>query len=235
MNTKTFLLYCCLFTATTLQAQQKWFTVFTDSAKLLKTANPITNQFKKDIKKLQPNIRFNTDNIINTSPYLIYYGLNDHVNLPLWSQVIPPIKQFFTGVGGSPQEGEKIFGLFFNGFYLIHEYGHALQYMVDSAHTQLGYSNEYLANTIAILWWRKNGKQAQLKACYDYAKKIYKQLPNPVPAGEDVATYFTKNYEKAASDPNVYGFMQWGQFITIYEDKSLPNFDTYIKNYLKKL
>jgi hypothetical protein len=55
-----------------------------------------------------------------------------------------------------------------------------------------------------------------------------------VPEGQTVEEYFTKNYEQAAKDPFVYGYMQFAQFIKVYEDKTLPDFDTYITNYFKK-
>ena len=49
-----------------------------------------------------------------------------------------------------------------------------------------------------------------------------------------IEEYFTKNYFKATEDPYNYGYMQFKQFIEIYEDKSLPDFDSFIKSYLQK-
>lgn len=83
-----------------------------------------------------------------------------------------------------------------------------------------------------MLWWRKHGRQKELEQCYQYAKKMYAQLPNPVPAGQTVEEYFGKNYEEAAKDPFIYGYMQFGQFIAVYEDKKLPRFDVFVKQFL---
>lgn len=88
--------------------------------------------------------------------------------------------------------------------------------------------------TISILWWRKQGKLEELKKCYDYTKEIIKKLSNPVPKGQTKEQFFGENYEVASQDPNVYGWMQFTQFIKIYEDESLPDFDTFVSYYMKK-
>lgn len=218
-----------------VSGQNQWFSTYADSVALVKESTRLTDVFKADLKKLKPELDFKTSVILNTTPYLIYYGEDDNVNLPLWSQVIPPIKGFTAQVAGTETEGERMFGLFFNGFYLPHELGHALQFYVDKKNADVSFKNEYLANEIAMLWWRKQGKDKELKACYELAKSMYAKLPNPVPEGQTVEEFFTKNYVQAASDPFVYGYMQFGQFIKVYEDKTLPDFDTYITNYLKKV
>ncbi|MEK8180732.1 hypothetical protein WMW71_10315 [Flavobacterium buctense] len=229
------LLFSLLLVSTFVSGQNQWFSTYTDSVALIKESNRLSELFKADIKKLKPELDFKTGVLLNTTPYLIFYGENDTVNLPLWSQVIPPIKGFTAQVAGSEADGERMFGLFFNGFYLPHELGHALQDYVDKKNANVSFKNEYLANEIAMLWWRKQGKEKELKACYELAKSMYAKLPNPVPEGQTAEEYFTKNYEQAAGDPFVYGYMQFAQFIKVYEDQSLPDFDIYITNYFKKL
>ncbi len=125
-----------------------------------------------------------------------------------------------------------MFGLFFNGFYLVHELGHQLESYVQT-NTKNAYGSEYFANQIAILWWRKNGNQKELKQCYDLIINLLPKLKNPVPNGQSMEDFFTKNYEQAATDPYVYGYMQFNQFKKIYEDNSLPDFDAFIKKYKK--
>jgi len=83
------------------------------------------------------------------------------------------------------------------------------------------------------LYWKKIGKKTELLQCYELAKTIFAKLPNPVPEGMAKEDYFTQNYEQAASNPYVYAYMQFGQFIAIFEDKSLPSFDDYMKNTFK--
>ena len=58
---------------------------------------------------------------------------------------------------------------------------------------------------------------------------MFVKLLNPVPEGMTKEDYFTKNYEQATQNPFVYAYMQFGQFIEIYENKSLPSFDEFMK------
>lgn len=215
-------------------AQNQWFQTYTDSTAFIRDANSISEAFIADIKNIKPDIQFELKVILDTSPALIYYGFDNNIHLPLWEQVLPELKEFFTDITGSDSEGEKMFGLFFNGFYLPHELGHALQGIVDG-NLELSYKAEYLANTIAMLWWRKHGYQKELEMCYKFANTIQSKLPNPVPEGKTIETYFTENYEQTIQNPYTYGYMQFKQFVNIYEDTSLPDFDTYIINYLKTL
>ncbi len=228
---KTALLFTLLLSSLSF-GQKKWFTTYQDSIKLVSDANLITQNFTKDIKKIDSNFKFEVKTILNTTPYLIFF-YKDTANIPLWEQVIPEQKQFFYQLSGSESEGKNVFGLFFNGFYLPHELGHAFEFAL---YGQIAgsYESEYFANTVAILWWKKHKRQEDLKKCYEAAKLMWEQLPNPVPEGSTIEEYFSKNYEQASQDPFVYGYMQFKQFVDIYETKNLPDFDTFIKNEFQK-
>lgn len=226
---KTFLLF--LFITQFSFSQKQWFTTYSDSIALVKDANNITASFTKDIKKISPKLKFDIKTVLNTTPYLIFF-YKDAANIPLWEQVIPEQKQFFYELGGSEAEGKRIFGLFFNGFYLPHELGHALEFMLYGQ-IEGSYQSEYLANTIAILWWKKHHRNAELQLCYEAAKKMFAQLPNPVPEGSTIEEFFGKNYEEASQNPYVYGYLQFRQFIEIYERKDLPDFDAFIQDLIK--
>lgn len=215
-------------------AQNKWFSQYNDSIALVTDGKNVTEKFIKQVRSINPNINFEVSTVLHTTPYLIYFdGIKKTANLPLWSQVIPEQQQFFYEVAGSEIEGKKAFGYFFNGFYLPHELGHALQELKEG-NLNGSYENEYFANTVALLWWKKNSKEKELKLCYESAKKMWAKLPNPVPEGMTTEDYFSKNYEKASENPYVYGYMQFKQFIQLYEDKNLPNFDKFIESYLAK-
>lgn len=226
---KSILIIIIFFLNLTIKAQTKWFTIYQDSIALMTDANEISEKFKNDVSSFRTDKKFETKTILNTTPYLIFFDGQNRVNIPLWSQVLPELKAFTKEVTGNEEEGKRMFGLFFNGFYLIHEYGHAYQETYDFENSRASYQNEYLANTIAMLYWRKIGKKKELKQCYKLAKKMFLKLPNPVPEGMSKEDYFTKNYEQATQNPFVYAYMQFGQFIEIYENKSLPSFDEFMK------
>ncbi|MFY8024565.1 MAG: hypothetical protein ACOVNO_04405 [Sediminibacterium sp.] len=231
----SFLLLVLTFSFHLAYSQNQWFKLYEDSALLVTDGKAITAAFTKDIHTIKPTLTFNLNTRLNTTPYLIFYWSENGertANLPKWDQVIEPQKQFFYQVAGSEAAGKDMFRLFFNGFYLPHELGHALEDITKGT-LKGSYQEEYFANKVGLLWWKKHGKSKELKECYEFAKKVWAKLPNPVPAGSTMEEYFTANYQKASEDPFVYGYMQFKQFIQVYEDKSLPDFDTFIKSYLK--
>ena len=213
-------------------AQNRWFSTYNDSIALKSDAEKIVRQFKQKVKSANPSIKLDDWKVVkNTSPYLIYIQYKT-VNLPLWEEVIPQQKDFFTEVSGGKKNGEEVFGLFFNGFYLVHELGHGLGGSTGKEFDN-AFDAEYNANKIAIVYWRKVGKKNKLQQCYTYAKKMLTHLKNPVPEGEDTKRYMTKHYEEFTSDPYKYGYIQFSQFVEIYEDKNLNDFETLMKNYNK--
>lgn len=210
----------------------KWFSTYSDSTALVTDANKIIRQMAERIYSKNSNIDLGKNSAIkNTTPNLIFINYKKNtVNLPFWTEVIVPQKKFFAEVAGGENEGKEVFGLFFNGFYLAHELGHSF-FANAGKKFDNAYDSEYEANTLAILYWRAIGESENLKKCYDYAQKMLKTLKNPVPENEDYKKYITENYGKLASDPYKYGYIQFSQFVEIYENKKLPDFDTYIKNY----
>lgn len=231
----TLLIVMLLSAFTPALSQNKWFSLYTDSAALVSDAGNIVQQMTAATLKADSTLQLNkTKAIKNTSPYLIYIDLDSGtVNLPFWAEVIEPQKQFFAEVAGGKKEGEQVFGLFFNGFYLTHELGHALAHSAGK-HFGNAYDSEYDANKIAILYWRSAGATAPLEQCYAYAKKMLQILKNPIPENEDTKKYLTAHYDEMSSDPYKYGYIQFSQFVELYENKSLGDFGSYIRNYRKK-
>lgn len=229
---KLILLLCMAF-APLVRAQQRLFMVYADPASWVGDANDFIKAFSRDVQKIKPGFVLETKAVLNTTPGLIFYNDQDNtVNLPLWKEVIEPQQQFFYKLAGGETEGKKVFGLLFNGFYLPHELGHALQHAAGREPDN-EYDKEYFANTIAVLYWRKQGRHKELEESYRYAKKYLRQLINPVPAGTDEKMYLTEHYGELTKDPYKYGYFEFSQLIRIYEDKTLPDFDTYVKRFLE--
>ena len=125
-----------------------------------------------------------------------------------------------------------LFGLFFNGFYIIHELGHGTDaYLTKKANRKYldFYEGEYLANQVAIAYWQEAGYEKELQKCYQYALKFTKQLPNPVPKGEDPLKFFNTNYDELSKDPFKYGYYQFKQFVEIYENRKTLHLDDLLK------
>lgn len=223
-----------------LFSQTPLFKVYSDSAKLVQDAKIITNDFMQQVYKTDESLKvIKPTAVLNTTPYLIFWDDSSQTaNMPIWQQVIPQQKQFFIQLNQNNEaEGLRMFGLFFNGFYLPHELSHAVEWHLvfhsKKRKSQGYYMSEYFANTLAIIYWRKSGRTAELEACYKFAKQMVAQLPNPVPAGEDKIAYFNNNYERMTSNPFAYGYYQFSQFVEIYEKKELPSFEAYLGSFTK--
>ncbi len=227
---KKLILILTLLTYFQSNAQNKWFETYSDTMLFVNDANKIVKEFATKIKAINPEIEIDAKAIKNTKPYLIFYSpKNNVVNLPFWDEVIPQQKDFFTEIAGGKDEGKKVFGIFFNGFYIAHELGHAFASKTGKKFDN-AYDSEYYANEIGILYWKASGQQETLKKCYKYAKKILKHLKNPVPENENYKEYITEHYNELAPDPYKYGYIQFSQFVEIYENNNISDFNTFVKN-----
>lgn len=237
MHVKTFLTGALLLPVF-LFSQSPLFKVYSDSAKLVQDAKNVTVDFMQQVYKTNESLNvIKPTAVLNTTPYLIFWDDSSQTaNMPIWQQVIPQQKQFFIALNNNNEaEGLRMFGLFFNGFYLPHELAHAVEWHLvfhtKKRKSQGYYLSEYFANTLAIIYWRQKGRTTELEACYKFAKQMIAQLPNPVPAGQDKIAYFNSNYERLISDPFSYGYYQFSQFVEIYEKKALPSFQEYLGSF----
>lgn len=214
-------------------AQNKWFTVYSDSNTLIKDGDKLIADFEKKIKKINKKISLkNPKTVYNLmGPY--YSPNANTLNLPIWDISPKWYKDFCVEVAGGAEVGKKMFGLFFNGFYVSHELGHTLQYAANNR-ADNEYDNEYIANIIGLLYWKKKGKQNELRQCYEFAKQALSKIKNPIPQNEDIKKYFTEHYQEFGQDPYKYGFVQFSQYVKVYEDKTLTDFDTFIKGFINK-
>jgi hypothetical protein len=235
VDMKKIMLSLLLLAAISSPAQQKLFQLYKDSANLIEDANKISFTFFSKVKLADASTGLAPTAEVNARSMRVYYSPESNtINLPLWSEATSPLKSFlYKMAGGDESEGKKIFGLFFNGFYIGNELGHAIQFAKEKGMNNK-YQGEIFANTLAILFWRESGYKKQLEKCYSYVNNLLKVLPDPVPAGEYQEEYFQKNYDKIVLDPDQYGFFQFSQFKKIYEDQSLTSFSAFLQNYLRR-
>lgn len=223
---RTLLLPCTLGLAFTAAAQHPaWFALQTDSASLVREARALTERFIADVRAAAPDVRLHPRVIERTTPYLIFYSEADTtVNLPLWDKVPSPLKEFLTRVGGDEATGRALFAHYFNGFYLPHELGHALIDALGLAPASGSYAEEKKANALAMAWWREQGRTRELAACLELARTALAHTPVPDTEGLGTEAFLTRYYERATQDPFLYGYVQFGQFVELYDDPALPGF-----------
>jgi len=219
----------------TTNAQNNYFEIYTDTAALKNQNDALILDVERQIKRIEPSFDFDglTTEIPETFMPGQYRLKTNKIYLNTWQVGGPPMVGFLTEVTGSEDNGENAAALFFYGFFLPHEIGHALKYQTDNVPKD-NYDAEYEANEIAVSYWRSKAKKMELRKCYKMAKKVLAKLKNPIPYHVDAKDYITADYNELLQDPYRYGYIQFSQIVEILENKSLPDFDTYIKKYVKK-
>lgn len=220
--------------------QTELFQTFSDKDALYKKSKEVVDLFSADCKKYIPQITTPPNVRVKTTPWMIYIDLEKTPNIyiPIWDEVDSANQAYVTRIAGKSTSGKTLFGMLFNGFYIPHELGHwIVNNYIDTTMT-MSYNDEYLANQFAMCLWRKHGKSAELATIYKTIKKAMKSYKRPIPENVDLKEYYTQNYQKILEDTenfaNIYGYMQFSQFVEIYEDKSLPDFDTFMKRLIQK-
>lgn len=226
------LLFCFCITA---KAQNKYFEIYTDSIALKNQNNELIHDIEAKIKRIEPAFSFKrlTTEIPTTFMYGQYRTKTNKIYLQPWQIGGPPMESFLTEISGSLEKGNSLAALFFYGYFLPHEVGHAFQYHAKNL-PKNAYDEEYQANEFAVLYWRSVGRQKELKQCYEMAKLVLTKLKNPIPENVEPKKYMTEHYEELVKDPYKYGYIQFSQIVKVMEDKSLPNFDSYVKEKLTK-
>jgi len=231
---RAFLLLLIL-TGINLKAQNNFFQIYTDSVALKNQNDELIRDIETKIKIVVPSFSFKA--LKTTIPKTFmpgqYRQKTNKIYLLPWQTGGPPMKEFLTDIGGSEEKGNALAGMFFYGFFLPHEVGHALQFHANAV-PKSNYDAEYEANELAVVYWRSKGRQKELQQCYEIAKKALLKLKNPIPENADAKVYMTEHYNELLQDPYKYAYIQFSQIVTVLEDKSLPDFETYVKKYFKK-
>ena len=233
---RTIFLYALLLMSSVTFSQNKLFEIFTDSTALRKENDLIIKDFEARVKKIDNTVSFNgLKTVVKDSLFSGYYlPRTNRIYLTRWQSTPKVIVDFCTQVMGNKKDGEKLAGMYFYGFFLPHEVGHGLQFNTKTRKDN-EYDNEYEASLLALLYWKERKKDKEMKECYKIAKQVLSKLKNPIPENEDMKQYFTVHYEEMAQDANSYAYMLFKQIVAIFEDKNIPDFQTYIKLDLSKL
>lgn len=153
-----------------------------------------------------------------SSSTLVSYDTERHlVQQSSWADMPPEIQGLVAawaeaGTLGLSPEGQ--FAEVFNSLLVPHELGHYVAQLDGRLEREDSWTNEVLANRIAIAFWSLDpeGKAAIADRVANFTGFL-NALPNPVPAGEDPHAYFEANYAALGADPAAYGWYQ-GAFMT---------------------
>lgn len=215
------------------------FTEINDSLELYKLVDNLNSEFRNKIISIA-KIKNPDINIIPAPktknrffPGIIGYWKDDNLlSLMFFEQAPPPIKEYLTKFAGNEIRAKELYGFQFFGYCIVHELGHWLEVQFKEK-IDYNYDGEYFANQVAVLWWKKTGRQKELETLVNMMKQGLKNSPLSLPENTDLKKYMKENYK--TMDPRDYNAIQCKQVIEIYEDKSLPDFDTFIANFFQKL
>lgn len=232
---KKSLLMMLFFLANLTFAQKLLFTNINDSTILRNQNDLLIKDFQNQLTLIDPNFSFNgMKTMVRDSLFSGYYlPKNNRIYLSTWKATPKVIVDFCTQIMDDKQQGEKLAALYFFGYFLPHEIAHGIQFNAK-VRKDNEYDNEYEANVIALLYWKKRGKSIEMLECYKMAKELVSKLKNPIPENEDRKKYFTEHYEEMSQNADQYAYMLFSQIVNIFEDKNLPDFDVYIKKYISK-
>lgn len=221
--------------ALSVKAQNKYFEIYTDSGALKNQNDEMIRDVEASIKLIKPSFSFKglTTEIPKTFMPGQYRAKTNKIYQLTWQIGGPPMEKFLTDVSGGADYGKVLAGMFFYGFFLPHEIGHAFQHHTGTA-PENNFDGEYRANEFAVAYWRSKGKKKELKKCLELAKAVLVKLKNPIPENVDSKEYITAHYNELLRDPYKYGYIQFSQIVNVLENKSLPDFDAYVKKSLTK-
>lgn len=134
-----------------------------------------------------------------------------------WEEMPAEIQGLVTawaGVGTLGLSPPDQFAEIFNSLLVPHELGHYVAVLDGRLERDDHWTNEVLANRIAIAFWALEpaGSTPIADRVANFTGFL-NALPNPVPAGEDPHAYFEANYAALGRNPAAYGWYQ-GAFMT---------------------
>jgi hypothetical protein len=168
---------------------------------------------------------------INTTPALSYFD-GAAVHEARYAELPDPFKAIFVGWAGATGDqpsGDALFADMFYRFFFVHEMGHWAIAQVFDHRTDAGahaaalnarnnhWQAELECNRISVAWWREHDPAYLARLVGDF-RNIVASLPDPVPPGQDMRTYFAANYQKLGDDPKVYGWFLLQSVVLAYDE-----------------
>lgn len=155
-----------------------------------------------------------------------YNEETNRLRTPAWVQLLPEEKAYFAKIAppGSDEAGvQQFFEKGVHRWVFVHELGHWWQHCRGVDVTKRPpYSVEYGADRFALAYWRE-ADPAFATWITTFFQGMVGSVPSPVPAGQQVETYFNANYEQLGPSP-AYAWFQARMIVTAAEEGPAPGF-----------
>ncbi len=163
--------------------------------------------------------------VVDVPSFGNYRSGSNELLTPAWSQMSEAGKQFFVrlaGPGATEDAGRNEFETSAHHWIFVHEMGHWVEACKHASFEGNPYGLELGANRLAGAYWREKDPEllVHMRAIFG---GVLQHAPNPVPAGQDVETYFNANYEKLGPSP-AYPWFQSRMCVTALDERPAPTF-----------
>ena len=147
------------------------------------------------------------------------------VETPAWELMSERSKGLIyqlAGPGATEEAARAEFEMDSYHWVFVHELGHWFQACRGLPHDGRHWEKESGANRIAAAYWRERDAAVvpHMRAAFE---QVMSHAPNPVPAGQDVETYFNANYEALGPTPAYIWFASKMSLIML-DEQPAPTF-----------
>ena len=185
------------------------------------------DRFVKAVRHCGVEPRFVPTVQVLSAPAVISYDSDKRtLFIGRWETLPPPIQSFFAQWAAKDLPGQPpqhLYDMLFNGFLVGHELGHWVADQSGRLATLDHFAAEIEANRFAIAFSDLHDPSgtARTVARFSYLST----LPNPVPPGEELRTWFNAHYwNLARTDPLAYNWYQGVFMAKAWKERGATDF-----------
>jgi enamine deaminase RidA (YjgF/YER057c/UK114 family) len=172
--------------------------------------------------------------VVDSMPSLVSFYTDDRsVHQSRWAEMPAEVQGMMGGWAAAGTLGltpEGQFAEIFNSLLVPHELGHFVASFDGRLEREDSWTNEVLANRIAIAFWAQDtAGSAPIADRVENFNVFLGQLPSPVPEGADPHAYFESNYQALSNDAAAYGWYQGAFMRTAWAEHGTASFCDLVK------
>jgi hypothetical protein len=217
-------------------AQNNFFSLYPNPAMLESEANKIGEEIIAIAKTKQPTLNAEVKYTIGPWPTMVGFDATENTGiLPVWELQLPAIRTALIKAAGSEGAAKEVFGLFYHGLFIPQPAGQAIVQSFDLQKQGHAYFELYELALIGWFYWRSAGKEAELQQCLEWARKLIKVLPSPMPKGDLVSLYVKENRQRFQMDAVAWLYIQMHMLIDMMENEEPVSIESFLGTFLLDL
>lgn len=208
----------------------------TQPAELEAAANKVGDEIISIAQAKQPKLTTKVKYTVGPWPTMVGFDVAENTGiLPIWELQLPTIRTALIKAAGNEAAAKEVFGLFYHGLFIPQPAGQAIVQSFDLQKKGHAYFEMYELALIGWFYWRSAGKEAELQQCLEWARKLIKVLPSPVPKGDLVSFHVKENRQRYQTDAVAWLYIQMHMLIDMMENEPPVAIDEFMGNFLLDL